>query len=287
MDDNIRTVVLGLFVQTVFTILVREFSSTGLVIAAVVALPFTLLVLLRPYAPAILSRIANRVDGVEIEEVEAGGRGKNGQHIDEATIDTLHSEISEEIIEVCHEFGITDGSPQLKDSKYEPLSIIQSTQQSLMYMGIAAPKWIEERGTREEFKNMLRRANKEREAVRFLLLDPEWEGYEEYITLEESIEQTVSHFEYFLQLENSYDNFSVRLYKSIPTCRLIFKDNDFVAISRYRFEGEIGWQHPHLEIRTDSDYTLSKPLKDFYNLSWEQARPIQEYAGHVPSGGDK
>jgi hypothetical protein len=277
---------LGLFVQAIFTILVREFSSTGLVIATAIALPFTLLVLLRPYAPAILSGIANRVDGVKIEEVEAGSQENRYQYPGPNGPNNSQSEMSEELVEVLSRFGVTDGSPQLKDSKYEPLSIIQSTQQSLLYMGIAAPKWIEERGTREEFRNMLRRVNKEEGAVRFLLLDPEWDGYEEYITLEESIEQTVSHFKYFLQLESSYGNFSVRLYRSIPTCRIIFKDNDFVAVSRYRFEDEIGWQHPHLEITTDSDYTLSTPLKQFYNLSWEQARPIHEYASHIPSEED-
>lgn len=87
----------------------------------------------------------------------------------------------------------------------------------------------------------------------------------------------------FRQLVNTFPCLEARFYDFLPCFRLIFMDNNLLAISRYKLDGsnyiktKRGWEAPHLVIEADQgDWSLYDPFVSYYETIWKKSTDIKE-----------
>ena len=195
-------------------------------------------------------------------------------------------------IRLYNELGIIDCTEELKGTVLEPMQCMRSVHSSLSFMGIGGEKWVNSDQLLDAFKKMLIQINTVRGEVRFLLINP---GSDSYGSLYQLRRESVPYGSYtqFVKLMENYDNLHVRLYSHLPSFRMQFVDDTYLAVSRYYFDKEShdnsegGWKTPHLIISNEQRlFGENKPryrgslFGSFllsYNFIWLHSTDIREW----------
>lgn len=195
-------------------------------------------------------------------------------------------------IRLYEELGITDCTEELKGTQLEPMQCMKQVRASLSFMGVGGEKWVKDQQLQKAFKNMLRQTKSMGGEVRFLLINPESEAYNRLYQLRgESV--PYDSYERFADLADKFDNLKVCLYSDMPSFRMQFVDEAYVAVSRYYFDkvshdnSAGGWKTPHLIISNERREYGTNEIKykgslygSFllsYNFIWSHSCGIQQW----------
>lgn len=195
-------------------------------------------------------------------------------------------------IHLYEELGIINCTEELKGTQLEPIQCMKDVHTSLSFMGVGGEKWVKDPQLRKTFENMLRQTKTMGGEVRFLLINPASEAYSRLYQLRgESV--PYDSYEHFANLVDKFDNLKVRLYSDMPSFRMQFVDDTYLAISRYYFDKVShdsfggGWKTPHLIISTEqrefgeseSRYkgSLYGSFLLAYNFIWSHSEKIQKW----------
>lgn len=195
-------------------------------------------------------------------------------------------------IHLYEELGIINCTEELKGTQLEPIQCMKDVQTSLSFMGVGGEKWVKDSQLRKAFENMLRRTKAMGGGIRFLLINPASESYGRLYQLRgESV--PYDSYERFADLANKFDNLNVRLYSDMPSFRMQFVDDTYLAISRYYFDKVShdsfggGWKTPHLIISTEQrEFGKNEPKHKgslygsfllSYNFIWSHSDEIQKW----------
>ena len=206
------------------------------------------------------------------------------------TIDEM--QILREKIRLYEELGIINCTKELKGTQLEPIKCMQDVHTSLSFMGVGGEKWVKDAQLRKAFENMLRRTKSMGGEVRFLLINPASEAYNRLYQLRGEFVPFDS-YECFVYLVNKFDNLKVALYSHMPSFRMQFVDETYLAISRYYFDkvshsnSDGGWRTPHLILSDEQrEYGKNEPKHKgslygsfllSYNFIWSHSVSIQQW----------
>jgi hypothetical protein len=180
--------------------------------------------------------------------------------------------------ESLQELGIVGVTTKLTESEFEPMNCMAETKRHLYFMGILGSKWVEDK---EIFREFLRTIESKNGLVKFLLINPIGATFKRLKTMRGGALSDNSS-QIFFELEKEFQCLEVRFYDEIPCFRLIFIDNDKLALTRFKldykgyFQSERGWDAPHLIIESKSFWSLYDPFIRYYDLRWGQAQPIDQ-----------
>ncbi|RKI99369.1 hypothetical protein D7X87_25300 [bacterium D16-54] len=201
-------------------------------------------------------------------------------------------EILRKKIHLYEELGIINCTEELKGTQLEPIQCMKDVHTSLSFMGVGGEKWVKDVQLRKAFENMLRRTKSMGGKVRFLLINPASEAYSRLYQLRgESV--PFDSYERFANLVNKFDNLKVRLYSDMPSFRMQFVDDTYLAISRYYFDKVShdsfggGWKTPHLIISSEQKEFGENESKHkgslygsfwlSYNFIWAHSDDVQQW----------
>lgn len=177
--------------------------------------------------------------------------------------------------------GLKSAEKSLRESNFDPQSCISKSSNELDFMGILGTKWVSDPETRNQFISFLDKVEADDGQVRFLLADPDSEGYDHLSDMrQESLSNDADHYYRYKSLSEEYDCFEVRLYDRIPTFRMVFLDNRELVISRYRYrqrteETNRAWKViPHLVIDPEQDWSLEAPFRYTFEHIWSESDSI-------------
>lgn len=194
--------------------------------------------------------------------------------------------------ELYNELGIINCTQTLKGSELEPIKCMPDVKKSLDFTGVGGEKWVKDAQLRKAFESMLLRTKSVGGVVRFLLIDPSSEAYANLYQLRgESV--PFESYEKFIELKKRHKNLQVRLYDHMPSFRMQFVDEKYLAVSRYYFDKkthdqfEGGWMIPHLIIQNATQeygsteikhkWSLYESFQLAYEFSWDQGRDIMDW----------
>lgn len=198
-----------------------------------------------------------------------------------------------ELMHLYEELGIGVCVKELKGTDLEPLDCMKKLRKSLDFMGVGGEKWVKDAQMRKAFENMLRRTKTMGNEVRFLLINPACESYNRLYQLRgESV--PYASYEYYEGLTDRFDNLKVHLYNDMPSLRMQFVDDSYLAIARYYIDEESheeadgGWKTPHLIIHSEqrtygqSEVKYKGSLYDsfhrLYNFIWLHSDDIKTWS---------
>lgn len=178
--------------------------------------------------------------------------------------------------------GIVSAFESLRGSGYEPAKCISRTDRSLYFMGMLGYKWVTDPETHEAFKRLLSEFDADEGEVKFLIADPDSEGYRRLGDMrKETLSNDAGHYHKYVELVDDYDCLEVRLYSQIPTFRMVFIDDQTLVASRYRYrprediDTNRAWENiPHVEIERDAPWSMYDPFEKVFKELWEDAEPI-------------
>jgi hypothetical protein len=196
----------------------------------------------------------------------------------------------DQLLQLYRNLGIDGCTEELKGTRFEPRQCMKDTSKYLDFMGVGGNKWIDQDDKIDLFKNMLERVSSANGKVRYLLINPKSESFERLKKLRKNKVPNNS-YNIFKKLAHKYPCLEVRLYDDLPSFRLQFVDQEYVAVSRYYIEHELhakkdfGWKIPHLVVRAEKhkdirtgepDYqaTLYKSFEQLYQYIWERSTDI-------------
>ena len=167
--------------------------------------------------------------------------------------------------------GVETCTGKLTETPFIPKECLKKVHKTLYFMGVAGSKWVKEPQVYVEFERMLMRVSAAGGEVRFLLLNPQGEGWR---TLKELRRDNLSDESYakFAELCDKFSCLKVRLYDPMPSFRLQFVDDTFVAVSRYKFEfteyekTHYGWDAPHLIVKNEEYELKQEGIRHFWSL---------------------
>lgn len=167
--------------------------------------------------------------------------------------------------------GIEGCTEKLIDTPFTPKICVQKVKKTLFFMGVAGSKWVKDSSVRLEFERMLHRVSAAKGEVRYLLLNPNGKGWKQLKKLRSDNLSDTS-YDIYRELMKSYPCLKVRLYDPLPSFRLQFVDDTYVAVSRYKFEfsdyekTHFGWDAPHLIVKNEVQEPLQETTKHFWSL---------------------
>ena len=195
-------------------------------------------------------------------------------------------------IRLYEELGIVNCTEELKGTQLEPMECMKEVHSSLYFMGVGGEKWVKEEYLRKEFENMLRQTKIMGGEVKFLLIDPSSKAYGQLYKLRGESVPYLS-YERYADLDARYDNLKVRLYNTMPSFRMQFVDETYLAISRYYFDKPShesvggGWRTPHLIINSEQrEYGMNESRYKgslygsfllAYNFIWGHSTKIHDW----------
>lgn len=194
--------------------------------------------------------------------------------------------------ELYNELGIINCTQTLKGSELEPIKCMPNVHKSLDFIGVGGEKWVKDAQLRKAFESMLLRTKSVGGVVRFLLIDPSSDAYNNLYCLRgESV--PFESYERFIELKMKHKNLQVYLYDHMPSFRMQFVDGQYLAVSRYYFDKKAhdqwkgGWMIPHLIIKNETQefgsaeikhkWSLYESFQLAYEFSWKQGRDIMEW----------
>lgn len=207
------------------------------------------------------------------------------------TIEEL--QIYREKIKWYEELGIINCAEELKGTDLEPLKCMTSVvHRSLYFMGVGGEKWVKDSQLRKAFENMLRKVKAVNGEVRFLLINPASDAYNNLYQLRgESV--PYDSYGFFIEFIKQFDNLKVHLYSHMPSFRMQFVDDNYLAVSRYYFDKTShdkwggGWKIPHLIICNEQQEFGKQEIKHkgslfgsfllAYNSIWQNGIDIKQW----------
>lgn len=181
---------------------------------------------------------------------------------------------------LCTMLGITTASQlRLADSHLTPLACIRRTRTRLYFSGVLASKWVIEPAVRSKFSELLARLDANHGDVRFLMIDPNGDGFRRLNELREgnlSLESVAP----LKQLSEKHPSLQVRMYNNLPAFRIVVIDDDVVSFSPYLLAADAylasdrGWEAPHVVLDPLAKYPLAEAFLLLFNETWENAKPI-------------
>lgn len=185
------------------------------------------------------------------------------------------------LLALCATLGITVASAlRLEGSHLTPVACIRRTRSRLYFMGVLSSKWVTEGAVRSEFKQLLSRLDASNGDVRFLIIDPDGDGYRRLSELRKGHVSTDS-VDKLRQLVREHKCFKVRMYSNLPAFRIIVIDDDVVSFSAYRLAAaaylktERGWESPHVVLDPLAPYPLAEAFQLLFLETWENAKPLE------------
>jgi hypothetical protein len=175
--------------------------------------------------------------------------------------------------------GISSASElELRRSRLEPLECIRQTVSQLSVMGILGTKWVTDSYVLNELGRLLERLDHSGGQVRFLLLDPDSDGYRRFSRVRwnpSSIETVDS----LCRLSATHRSFAVRLYDAIPTFGIVLVDQAIVCFSPYLMrEGteraRTGWEAPQIILDRTAPWPLAYTFETLFEETWQTASPL-------------
>ena len=184
-----------------------------------------------------------------------------------------------ELDELVQTLGISSASAlELRRSKMEPLECISQTISRLWFCGILATKWVADAYTRSELEKLLERLDNNNGSVRFLVIDPESDGYRRFKELRWGDEDMRS-VTILQDLAVSHPCFEIRMYDALPTFRMVLIDQSIMSFSPYLLVPGIqrsrsGWDAPHVVLDRTAPWALAHTFDTLFNEMWGIARPL-------------
>jgi hypothetical protein len=185
------------------------------------------------------------------------------------------------LLDLCATLGITIASAlRLEGSHLTPVACIRRTRSRLYFMGVLSSKWVAEAAVLSEFKQLLARLDAINGDVRFLIIDPDGDGYQRLNELRKGHVSKES-IDKLRQLVRDHKSFKVRMYNNLPAFRIIVIDDDVVSFSAYRLAAEAyltterGWESPHVVLDPLAPYPLAEAFQLLFLETWEKARPLE------------
>ena len=167
--------------------------------------------------------------------------------------------------------GIKNCTEKLTDTPFMPKTCMKNVKKTLFFMGVAGSKWVNDPPVYAEFERMLRKVSAAQGEVRFLLLNPNGNGWIKLKNLRRDNLSDSSYNKYQILMKN-YPCLKVRLYDPLPSFRLQFVDGTYIAVSRYKFEfseyekTHYGWDAPHLIVENEVQDLVQGTTKHFWSL---------------------
>ncbi|MGJ4896674.1 MULTISPECIES: hypothetical protein [unclassified Bradyrhizobium] len=181
---------------------------------------------------------------------------------------------------LCSMLGITTASQmRLLDSHLTPLACIRRTRSRLYFSGVLASKWVIEPAVRSKFNELLTRLDKDEGDVRFLMINPNGDGFRRLNELREGNISAESIAPMKILAER-HRSLQVRLYNGLPSFRIVVIDDDVVSFSPYRLAADAylasnhGWEAPHVVLDPMATYPLAEAFLLLFNETWANAVPI-------------
>jgi hypothetical protein len=189
------------------------------------------------------------------------------------------------IEDLIQTIGISAASElELRRSKLEPLECISQTVARLCFAGILGTKWVVDSYVRAEFSRLLERLDNNGGSVRFLLIDPDSDGYRRFSGLRWSAgaAQPISMLR---SLSAAHPSFQVRLYGTLPAFRIVLIDQSVVSFSPYLMapvtqRARTGWEAPHIVLDRTAPWPLALTFETLFDETWRTATPL------LASGGE-
>jgi len=246
---------------------------------------------------ATIERIESHYRGhvpVRVEELmEAMKRAKvkNPFRVDDAVavVPPLRSSLGPERLStddstlqaLCRTLGITTASElRLGGSHLTPLACINRTRKRLYFSGVLASKWVIEPAIRSEFNELLTRLDENGGEARFLVINPNGDGFKRLRELRAGNISTES-IEPLLKLVKQHRSLKVRAYDSLPAFRIIVIDDDVVTFSPYRLSAEAyrktdrGWEAPHVALDPLASHPLAEAFELLFLETWNKSIELE------------
>ncbi len=175
-------------------------------------------------------------------------------------------------------------STQLRGSRLEPSDCIERAKHTLWFAGVLAGKWVNPPAVRNSLEKLLQSFDSEERPpgseVRFLVLDPQEEGY---ARLQQMRGDAVSpeSLNVLIELAGRYQCLEVRGIAALPAFRVIVIDDDLVSFSPYSLEQEArvpnltGWDSPHVTLDPLAPWPLASAFRLYFQQTWDDARPLE------------
>jgi hypothetical protein len=184
--------------------------------------------------------------------------------------------------EICRVLGIaTTSHLSLANSQLAPEACIRRTVRRLWFSGVLASKWVAEAWLWSEFDQLLTRLDREEGDVRFMMINPNGEGYSRLEELRNGHVSTKS-IEPIKQLAMAHPSMQVRFFESLPSFRIVIIDDDVVSFSPYRLgadaylAAERGWEAPHVVLDPIAPYPLAEAFTLLFTETWNNATRLED-----------
>ncbi len=186
------------------------------------------------------------------------------------------------IHDIARVLGITSVL-KLRGAEVEPAECIERTTRRLYFSGVLASKWVCDAGIRSDFEQLLTRLDMKEDDgsdVRFLIIDPEGDAYNELYQLRGGRLSKES-VPLLQELAARHRSFRVRVVNALPAFRIVVIDDDFVTFSPYALEGEryatskLGWEAPHVMLDPLAPYPLSDAFRLYFEERWASAKDLE------------
>jgi len=253
--DTIVGAVIGAVIQVVLTILLTSTIVPNIITAILIVLPVAIVAFLG------VQYIYNKWQKTKTSS---------------STTKPIKIRVNDELIAVMEEMGIAGATTVLSKSKYEPLECMKSARKQLYFMGILGSKWVDP-PILEEFKKFLQRVQRRGGTVRFLLINPNSNAYKQLKSRRGIRAESLREFR---MLCHEFPCLQVRLYNQAPCFRLVFIDDQLLALSRYKmdkegyFQSRFGWEAPHLVIHAEAPWSLYEAFEMYFQQVWETAQDL-------------
>jgi hypothetical protein len=191
-----------------------------------------------------------------------------------------------ELLSVLKSVGIVGATTNLSATQFEPREVMDRTNRHLLFMGILGSKWVNSHGA--AFEYFLRRVEQKHGEVKFLLIDPKGQAYNKLEILREGAIKEES-LDKLYAFSKKYRCLNVKLYDELPSFRLIFIDEETLAVSRYKldreghFNSKFGWEAPHVIITTNADWSLFYSFEKFFHTIWGKSKELEEHMSNKSS----
>jgi hypothetical protein len=186
------------------------------------------------------------------------------------------------LYDLAQQIGLSANSAlRLRNSRVEPRECIEQTVQRLWFHGIFASKWVTDPQVRNQFETLLDRLDGDDDAeVHFLLLDPDSESCRRFQAVTQATESPES-FTWLRALSRRHRSFTVRLYDTLPTFRIVVIDDSLVTVAPYmnvpnEWLREKGWESPHIVLAPMAPFPLAKSFELMFRETWRRSRRLEQ-----------
>ena len=187
------------------------------------------------------------------------------------------------IDELARTIGISSASElELRRSRLEPLECIRQTVSQLSVAGILGTKWVADSYVLNELGRLLERLDRSDGQVRFLLLDPDSEGYRRFSRVRWN-PRSIQTMDTLRRLSAAHRCFALRLYDALPTFRIVLVDQAMVGFSPYLMEegterARTGWEAPQIILDRTAPWPLAHTFETLFEETWRTASPVARSA---------